>query len=130
MPRKARVDSPGIVTRVAEIHRLTPFGPLKIFPPCAKPLLAIVVAAFCFGCRSDSRSLGHNINGVTARFEIMTPTIRFGEVLKVTALYRNESSQTLVFRFLPPIYDAKVFRNGVEELPCTNPEVPYTEVEL
>ncbi|HSV62532.1 MAG TPA: hypothetical protein VLH83_04240, partial [Chthoniobacterales bacterium] len=53
-----------------------------------------------------------------------------GQRLKVTAVYKNETGTPVVFRYLPPLFDAQIWRGDVEELPCTTPEMPYTEIVL
>jgi hypothetical protein len=142
MPRTARVDSPGTVTRIAEILRLTPIrppkissvkdklGPLELLRVLLTGSLVMATAMLCFGCKSENRVVSNNINGVTARFEIETPTVHFGEALRVTAFYRNTSSHSVTFRFLPATYAAKVYYESVEELPCIYPDVGFSEVVL
>jgi len=93
-------------------------------------VLVAVVAFFSFTCAANDPLVSRNIAGVTARFTVLTPKIHLGQRLRVKAVYRNESNQAVVFRFLPPIYDAKILHGGVEKLPCLSPEVPYTEIEL
>lgn len=92
--------------------------------------LVIVVTALCSACTSGDNAPSRTINGVTARFRIHTPSVHFGNTFKVTAVYRNESGHSVVFRYLPPLFDAQIWRGDVEELPCSSPEVPYTEVLL
>jgi hypothetical protein len=82
------------------------------------------------GCRKAEHYTSREINGVTARFDIITPRIHIGQVFKITATYKNETEAAVVFRHLPPLFDAQIWRGAVEELPCTTPEMPYTEVTL
>ena len=92
--------------------------------------IVIATAILSFGCKSENRTVSHDINGVTARFEIPTATVHFGEALRVTAFYRNTNPRLVTFRFLPPTYAAKVYYKGVEELPCIYPDVGFSEVVL
>ncbi len=69
------------------------------------------------GRSSDSEIAGSskNINGVTARFTVkMTWTKR----IKFMAVYRNNSSQTVHFRVVPPSYDARFWLGNSEETGC------------
>ena len=104
--------------------------PRNILRIAAAGYFALIAAALCCGCKSEDRTVSHNITGVTARFQIDTPIVHFGQALRVTAFYRNETSHSVVFRFLPAIFAAKVWFNGAEELPCSYPDMGFTEVTL
>jgi hypothetical protein len=90
----------------------------------------IATVALCFGCNSRNRAVSHNINGITARFEIQSSTIRLDGTMRVKATYHNDTRHTVKIWLAPPTWDAQVTRDGVLEFPCLTPEVPATEVTL
>jgi hypothetical protein len=100
------------------------------FVRLAIPFLVLAAFQAHFACRDVARPPSRKINGVSARFDIKTPRIHIGESLKVTAIYTNETEAAVKFRYLPPLFDAQIWRGAVEELPCTTPEMPYMEVVL
>jgi hypothetical protein len=100
------------------------------FVRLAALFLVFAVLLAHFGCRDAPRGPSRTINGISARFEIKTPRLHIGESLKATAIYKNETDAPVAFRYLPPLFDAQIWRGPVEELPCTTPEMPYMEVVL
>ncbi len=71
------------------------------------------------------------IEGVSARFEVASVAKR-GDNLRVTAIYRNESDKTIVFRCsISPINHAEIWHGSTDKTPCLlTPEIPGTELTL
>jgi hypothetical protein len=86
------------------------------------------------GCSRDTDRVAPDttrIEGVSARFEVAS-VARRGKSLKVTAIYRNESDKTVVFRCsISPINHAEIWRGSTDKTYCLLvPEIPIVELTL
>ena len=98
---------------------------------------AVITALVCLaagGCSRQTAERGANvtrIEGVSARFEVST-TVRRGESLNLTAVYRNDSTKTVPFRYrVSHIYDSEIWRGDLDKTHCIGvADVPYEEIEL
>jgi hypothetical protein len=93
--------------------------------------LVSLAAAGCSRHSSEQDAPVTRIEGVSARFEVST-TVRRGESLKATAVYRNDSTKTVPFRFrVSHVYDSEIWRGELEKTHCIGvADVPYQEIEL
>ena len=92
---------------------------------------AIVVVGVVVTVRHnrEPRRASHsrNILGVTARFVIETPKVTRGQSVKMAAIYRNATPQTVSFRVWPPSYDAEFWLGNVDKTGCVIPATPPVE---
>ena len=93
--------------------------------------LAVLSAS---GCSRHDERVGPDttrIEGVSARFEVASQ-VRRGKDLKVTAIYRNESDKTVVFRCsISAIYYSKIWRGSVDKTNCIMvAQIPAVELTL
>lgn len=95
-------------------------NPVVTFSALTVAFITVCSVLMFPGCQRDSsrefRSI--NINGVTARFDITTAKVKRGKKLKVTGIYRNDSSQPVTFRVVPPIYDSQLWRGNTSKTTC------------
>ena len=103
---------------------------LSFFPFLGLRFLALATILLHFGCRDSEHYTSREIDGVTARFEIETPRVFIGQRLKVKAFYKNQSQAPILFRYLPPLFDAQIWRGTVEEPVCVTQQMEHSEVTL